>query len=308
MLRPRDLPLLAIFVTVARRGSFTAAARELGLAKSVVSDHVRSLEERCAVRLFERTSRRLRLTQAGEQIVPLAAAVADAPAGVEAVLAEQRDAVVGTLRVTTTHDLGARFVIPAAARLGAQHPGLSVHVVTDDDVRDLIEGRFDLAVRLGAPRDSGYVMRKLGVVRDVIVGAPALADAWPVERPGGLAGAPWARHVLLPRADVWSFRGPRGESEQIVVSVRGETNTAEGLRALTLGGIGFAVMPEYLVADDLRRGALRRVCPAWHWADLSLYAILPSARRAPRRASLFLAALRDTVRGSVGIRPTLEAG
>lgn len=298
MLHHRDLPLLAVFAAVARRGSYTQAARELRLAKSVVSDHVRALEERCGVRLFERTSRRLQLTQIGERLLATATAVASAAADVEAILAEHRDVVVGTLRVATTHDLGIRVVIPVAAQLAREHPQLSVEVASDDNLHDLVEGRFDVGVRLGAPKDSGYVMHRLQTVREIIVGAPALLAAWPVARPADLAGAPWARHSLLRRPDVWTFRSERGEEAAVAVVERARANTGEGLRALVLGGAGFAVVPEYLVADDLRRDALRRVCPGWFWKDLALYALTPSGAKVTRRVHVFL----DRLRAALGVK------
>jgi molybdate transport repressor ModE-like protein len=301
MIEPRDLPLLAVFAAVVRCGSFTAAARELGLSKSVVSDHVRTLEERCAVRLLERSTRSLRLTQVGEHVLAAAAAVVEATRDIEAVLEEHREAAVGTLRVATTHDLGPRFVAPVAAALVTRHPQLRVDIVADDAPQDLIAGNFDLAVRLGAPRDSGHVMRRLGITTEPIVAAPALADRYlNASRPRDLAGAPWARHALLSRSDVMTFRGPRGEHEEIPIAVRAQANTGDGLRALLLAGVGFGALPEHLVTEDLRRGALVRVCPEWIWKQLTLYAVLPSAKTRPKRVTLFLAALKEAL-ASAGV-------
>jgi DNA-binding transcriptional LysR family regulator len=296
MIEPRDLPLLAVFAAVVRCGSFTAAARELGLSKSVVSDQVRALEERCAVRLLERTTRSLRLTQVGEHVLGAATAVVAATRDVEAILEEHREAPVGTLRVATTHDLGPRFVAPVAAALAARYPELRVDIVADDAAHDLIAGSFDLAVRLGAPRDSGYVMRRLGTTVEPVVAAPALADRYPsASRPRDLNGAPWACHSLLARGDVMTFRGPRGEQEEIAVSVRAQANTGDGVRALLLAGVGFGALPEHLIAEDLQRGALVRVCPEWIWKQVTLYAVLPSAKRRPKRVTLFLAALKEAL-------------
>lgn len=293
MVQPRDLPLLMVFAHVTRLGSFTAAARELGLSKSVVSDQVRALEERCGVRLLERSTRRLRPTQIGEQVVAAAASVADAARDLEALLEEHRSAPVGTLRIATTYDLGPRLVVPVAARLAASHPALRIDVASDDSPQDLIAGRFDLAVRLGAPRESGQVVRRLALIPEPIVAAPALADAWAhAARPRELAGAPFARHALLSRGETMTFLGPRGEQEALVVTQRAQANTGEGVRALLLAGVGVGALPEYLIADDLARGALRRLCPGWVWKQVALYAELPSARRKPRRVQLFLDALK----------------
>jgi DNA-binding transcriptional LysR family regulator len=290
-IRPRDLPLLAVFAAVARAGSFTRAATQLGVAKSVVSEQVRSLEEKCGARLLERTSRRLQLTQLGEHLLSTAALVADAAHTVDAILADQRDAIVGTLRIATTSDLSTRLVVPAAARVAATSPRLSLDIVGRDSTEDLLEGRFDVAIRLGTPKSSSLTMRKLGVMREIIVATPGLAGLHPAKRPSELEGAPWVRHALLPDASVWRFNGPRGEREPVPVRVRAQTNTGEGLRALALEGLGFSVLPSYLVAEDVKRGALTHVCPSWHLRDLILFALLPS-KKAPRRVTAFLDALQ----------------
>lgn len=296
MIQPRDLPLLAIFASVVRHGSFTAAARELGLSKSMVSEHVQTLEERCGVRLLERSTRRLRTTQIGEQVLATANAVADAARDLDAILEEHRTAPVGTLRIATTHDLGPRLVTPVAARLARQHPSLIIDIVTDDQPHDLIAGRFDLAVRLGAPRDSGQIMRRLAAVTEPIVAAPAVADTLAhVTRPRDLAGAPWVRHALVARGETLTFHGPRAEQEEVTFALRGQANTGEGVRALLLAGVGVGMLPEYLIAEDLARGALRRLCPGWIWKQVSLYVEMPSTRARPRRVQLFLAALKEAL-------------
>jgi DNA-binding transcriptional LysR family regulator len=294
MFKARDLPLLSVFAAVAKTGSFTAAGQELGLSKSVVSAHVRTLEKRCAVRLFERSTRRLRLTQTGERLLEVAATVTAATRDVDDILEEQRDTPVGTLRIATTHDLGALFVAPLVARLAAAHRQLRAEIVSDDGPQDLIGGNFDLAIRLGAPKDSELVMRRLKVYAEPIVAAPSLAKK-SVARPRDLAGAPWVRHTLVSKRETFTFRGPHGEADEIVVATRAQANTGDGVRALVLGGVGFAVLPEYQIASDLRRGALVRVCPGWIWREVTLYAVLPSTKRAPKRVELFLGALKDAI-------------
>jgi molybdate transport repressor ModE-like protein len=301
VLRPRDLPLLAVFAAVARRGSFTAAAKELGLSKTVVSDNVRALEERCGVRLIERSTRQMRLTQVGEQVLQAASGVADAAREIDTILEEHRDAAVGTLRIATTHDLTPRLVMPVASRLARSHPKLRLEVHSDDAIHDLIAEQFDLAVRLGAPRDSAQVIRKLGYDVERIAAVPALADAFgEVTRPQQLAAAPWVRHAVVTRDTAWRFRGPRGQLDQLAPTIRGEANTGDGVRALLLGGVGFGVMPNYMIADELARGTLVTVCPQWVWRRLTLYALLPSKQRQPKRVGLFLDAVKAELATAMG--------
>lgn len=296
MFEARDLHLLVTFASVVRHGSFTTAAQELGQSKSLVSENIRCLEERCGVQLIERTTRRMRLTQVGEQVLSTATQIVNATRGLDALLEEHRSSPVGTLRVATTHDLGSLLVAPLCAKLALLHPQLGIDIVTDDVSHDLIANRVDLAVRLGQPKESGNVVKPLALVSEPIVAAPPLASQWShVVRPRDLEGAPWARHSLVSRSDTLTFLGPKGEKEDVKLQLRAQCNTGEGVRALLLQGIGIGVLPEYLIADDLQRGTLLRLCPGWIWKQVQLYVELAQAKRKPRRVQLFLQALSDAL-------------
>jgi DNA-binding transcriptional LysR family regulator len=125
--------------------------------------------------------------------------------------------------------------------------------------------------------------------------APDLAASHAALHPSELAGAPWVRHLMLKQSDAWTFHGPRGEEARVPVVTRAQANTGDGVRALALGGVGFAVLPEYLVLDELRRGALVRVCPGWYAHDVLLFVVLPGGRRRPRRVDVFLEELRQAL-------------
>ena len=294
--RSRDLPLLSVFGSVARQGSITGAARELGLSKSVVSEQLRALEDKCDARLLERSTRSLRLTQIGEQLLAVSASLADAARQVDAILDEHRDGLAGTLRIATTHDLGQRVVAPAMSVVAKDHPELCIDMCTDDAPHDLIGERFDAAVRLGAPKDSQLVLRKLCTFEEPIVAAPALAARYEkANRPADLAGAPWVRHALVQTISSWTFRGPRGGKDEIEVDVRAQANTGDGVRALLVAGLGCGVLPAYQLSDDIERGALVVLCPGWSWKTVTLYALLPSRKR-PKRVELFLSAVQTTVK------------
>ena len=189
MLAPRVLPLLPVFVAVANAGSFTAAARELGLGKSVVSQHLRTLEQHCGLRLIERTTRRLRLTQAGEQVLDAAKEVMASVRSLEQLVEGQHAQPTGTLRVTMPLDPGLSAVVgPVAARLMKQHPSLKVDLQFDDAVHDLVGEGLDVALRLGSMVESNYVVRKLGSEAEIIVASPSLVEPCRPRRP---AQAQW---------------------------------------------------------------------------------------------------------------------
>jgi DNA-binding transcriptional LysR family regulator len=294
VLTPQDLPLLAVFTSVIRLGSFTAAARELGLSKSVVSHHVATLEERCGVRLVERTTRTLRLTQVGERVMEAAATVLSGVREVERAVEEHRDVAAGTLRVASTHDLGVRILAPAAARLAVAHPALRVDLHCDDGMHDLVAEGFDVALRLGATVDSSHIMKKFGSEPEIIVGSPALAERFKhAMRPSGLVGAPWVGHTRIATTSIQRFRSEQGDRDEIHSERRALANTGDGVRALAAGSVGLATMPLFMVKADIEAGRLVRVCPEWFVRQLTLFALLPSSENIPARVRAFLVILHE---------------
>ena len=262
MIRARDLALLPAFATVVRQGSFTAAARELRLTKSVVSDQVRALEES--------------LGEAEE----LASA---------AQKSHQRP--TGTLRVTAPHDLAVTVVAAAFESLGRAHPELRFEIVSSDAPRDLVGESIDVALRLGIVRQPGMVVRRLASEPEIIVAAGRLAERHGgATRPSALAGLPWVVHRGLDFGSTWKFRSASGAADAIAVEPRALVDSMAGLRQLVLGELGAAVLPRHAVREDLAAGRLQQLCSGWHHRVLTLHAVLPH-RQSPPRTRAFLAVL-----------------
>lgn len=304
MLEHRDLPLLAVFATVVRRGSFTAAAEELGLAKSVVSEQVRLLEERCGVRLLERTTRRLRMTQAGESLFGSADKLLVELEHARQALDEQQNVPSGTLRVVSTLELGARFVDPVLAELLAAHPQLRVEHYSDDKEVDLVGLGIDVAVRLGVLKDSSFQARRLAEDEEIVVAAPALAARWAhVRKPHDLADAPWIVHLSLAKSVQQSYNGPGGAKDEFA---RGEpralVSNAKGIRTLVSAGAGFAAIPTHLIADELASGQVIQVLPGWYRRKVGIYILRPSRKHSPLRTELFVEAITRMLQRSELLR------
>jgi DNA-binding transcriptional LysR family regulator len=253
------------------------------------------LEERCGARLLERTTRRLRLTDAGAEVLETATHVEDAMGKLARSLDAARVEPSGVLRVATTNDLGPLLVGPVVARFVTAYPRVRVEVFSDDAPRDVLDARIDLAVRLGAPKVSSFVVRRLAVLIEPIVAAPALAERLgPASRPRDLAGAPWVRHTLMSTTTM-RFLGPGGASEEIVPLVRAEANSGATVLSLLLNGAGVGVLPEHALRDHLHGGRLVRLCPAWIWKRVTLYALTPSGAARSPALKAFLAMLRDEI-------------
>jgi DNA-binding transcriptional LysR family regulator len=294
MIHTRDIPLLPIFIAVVDRGSFTAAARELGLAKSVVSQHIRTLEERCGGRLLERTTRKLHVTQFGTQVLDSAREVIRSVQALDRMLTLQREEPTGTLRVTAPNDHAlADAVAKVASAMMQRYPALNVELLFDDAVRELVGEGLDVALRLGPLASSSYVIKKLAREPEIILASQTLQDARGIAKePRDLAGAPWVSHTPSSAKGAWSFTTKDRVKQQIAIDVRAASNHTQAVRQLIVQGAGYGVLPLHMVQEDLRAGRLLRVCPEWCRRQLSFHALLPS-RSMPPRTRAFLAALQE---------------
>ena len=295
MLNPADAPLLATFSAVIRGGSFSAAAAELKVAKSVVSERIQLLEQRCGMRLVERTTRRLGLTAAGIEVLASARRLEDELAQLSGHLALRADTPRGPLRVATTGDLAALLVAPAAARLVRTYPQVQAQILADDHLCELVEGRIDLAVRLGVPKQSSQVAVTLATFSEPIVATPELvAGLGRVQRPSDLAAAPWVRHGLI-AGPTLSFSGPSGQRDEVAPHFAVEGNTGGTVLSLLLAGAGVGVLPDYQLRDAIRAGQLVEMCPGWSWKTVSLFVQFPARASLSPAGRAMLTMLRDAV-------------
>ncbi len=284
----RDLPLLVTFARVCREGSVTAAARTLGLSKSVVSTQLKALEVALGGQLLHRTTRSLTPTQAGFDLLAVAERVAAATDEARAIVDADRGTPTGTLRVASTHDLGARFVAPAVARLCAAHAELRAEILLDDAIIDPVAHRLDAMVRLGVPADSSLVAKRLADDVDVIVAAPALAARWrQADGPRALAVAPWVVHASFIQTKRYRFRRTDGTTQELAVPPpRAVANTTAALRELIVGGVGLGILPSHRLSDDLATGRVERLIPSWSGRAIGVYLLHASGRQPPRRVTL----------------------
>ncbi|MGH1346507.1 MAG: LysR family transcriptional regulator [Nannocystales bacterium] len=297
MLSSRDQHLLFVFAAVVRHKSFTAAAEELELTKGVVSSHVRTLEERLGSRLLERTTRRQRLTQLGEEVYATASKMVELNAELGALVSAQQRSPTGTLRVAAQTDLGRRFVTPVLAQMCSEHPSLDVDVHFEDREVDMFSSAIEVAVRLGVPKDSDLIAKKIADDQELILASPSLASAWShAAKPSELQGAPWLAHreVLSSRETYRTRDGAR--SDLSVAHRRATASTVTTLIDLACAGVGFVVLPGLLVDAALHEGTLVRVLPTWRRRKVGVYAVRPSRRHTPARVTAFIGALTRAMR------------
>ena len=248
---------MRVFVRVAAAGSLAAAGRSLNLSQTMVTKHVDATEARLGVRLLHRSTRRLTLTEAGrgylEACQRILAEIEEADEAAAAGQAEPR----GLLRLNAPVSFGTSQVAPLLGRFAASYPKVRLDVGLNDRVVDLIEEGWDLAIRIGVPRDSSLVSRRLAPCRMVVCASPDYLRAQGTPRTlADLAGHNCLGYTLSERMGTsrWSF----GRDAEVVAPVSGtmQANNGDALREAALVGLGVIYQPTFLVGDDVRNGAL----------------------------------------------------
>ncbi|KLD74698.1 LysR family transcriptional regulator [Xanthomonas hyacinthi] len=280
---------IALFLRVLDQGSISAAARSLELSVAVASQRLQRLERDLGVRLLHRTTRRLHPTPEGLQLAEQGRALVEDLESLAGGLREAGRTAAGTLRATMSASFGCQYVSPLLPQFMALHPQVRLSVHLSDNVVDLVSEGFDLAIRIGALRDSSLVARRLAGNRRVLCASPDY-----LRRHGEPArAADLAAHACLlltgaeGRQDTWRLLGAEGE---VAVRVSGplESNFGEVLRDAALNGQGIALHSVWHVAEDLRHGRLRQVLPQYALAETGIYAVMPQRRLVPPRVRAFV--------------------
>ena len=286
-----DITELRTFVRIAAAGSLSAASREMGLALSVVSKRLATLERRTEVRLIARNTRSLALTEEGQHLFERAQRILAEVDEAEAALTEGCLEPQGVLRVSAPHALGRAHVSPVCRDLMRAYPKVSVELVLTERFVELIDERMDVVVRIGVPRDSDLVMRKLADNYRIVVAAPDYLES---------RGAPavpqdLARHecILYRSAETqWRLVGPAGQAVELKVPSRLRCNDGEVAHDWALAGCGLVMK-----SLDVRVGRLIRVLPEWRSEPTPVCALFPSNPRLPLRVRLFLDAMASRLAG-----------
>ena len=285
-----DFKRMAVFASVVRHASMSAAARALGMSTSAVSQQIRQLERDGGVTLLHRSTRRLVLTDAGERFHAGCAAMVQAAEQARAELAAGREAPQGALRLAAPVGF-ARHVAPALGGLLAEYPALTLTLLVDDARVDLLQARIDLAVRFGDLADSGWAARRLGHIPWMVCAAPAyLAKHAAPRTPDELLAHQW---LGLPREGVLAFRmqGPGGAERQLQLVPRIASNNQLSIQQMCVAGLGLAFMGAIDVQGELASGALVPLLPQWTVGGLDVWAVTPQRDAQPAKVRLAVAAL-----------------
>ncbi len=279
---------MAVFTQVVEAGSFSVAARRLGLSRSAVSKQLARLEDRLAARLLQRTTRRLSLTEAGAEFYArctrIVHEVEEAEQGVSRLHAGPR----GLLKVNAPMTFGHRHIAPAIAEFLARYPDVQVEMTLNDQVVNVIEGGFDVTIRVAVLAESNLIARRLAPNRIVVCGAPAYFAAHGRPRtPRDLAHHNCLLYTYLSTANRWHFVGPRG-AESVEASGNFRANNGDALQAAARAGVGLVQMPTFIGGGDLASGALETVLERYEDRTTSIWAVYPTTRHLSPKVRVFL--------------------
>ncbi len=278
----------AVFFSVVEANGFGAAARRLETTPASVSRRVKALEQRLGVRLLQRTTRKLSLTDAGEHYFREGRRLVQELDELEQALAASASEPEGQLRIVAPMSFGQRRLAPLVARFAASHDRLRVSLILEDRESDLIDEAADLAIRIGYPADSSMIARPIAPVPRYACASPEyLERRGRPELPEDLLHHDCLHYNLISEREEWTFVGDGGEQ---TLAIKGSfcSNNGDVLAEAAMQGLGITLLPDFIVEEGLAEGRLVKVLEEYERTPLTLFALYPSRRHLPAKTRGFL--------------------
>ena len=281
------------FVRIAERASFSAVARELDVTQSSVSKAMTALEKSLGTRLLSRSTRSVALTEAGRHYHERCRQIIADLDEADATLADLSSLTVGTLNIAAPVPFGLMFISPRVARFKTLHPALQINLNLNDQPLNLVEGNFDVAIRLGELNTQGYAARKLGDSPFVTVAAPSYLGihGTPV-KPDDLAAHNCVVYAYQENPLEWHFiKGKKTHTGGVNSNFR--SNNLLVLKDAALAGVGVARLPLWMVDTEIKTGLLRPLLDNFSLPPFAIHAVFPTSRQIPAKVRLFVNFIKE---------------
>ncbi len=283
------LTSMKVFARVAKNGSFAGAAKDLGISRAMATKHVMHLENSLGVRLLNRTTRKISLTEAGAAYLERCQQILEDIEETELSVTQLHTEPQGLLRISTPPFFGTFHLAPTIAAYLEQYPKVRVDLMVRGGLVDVVAEGLDLAIRLGEQPDSSLIARRLASSPRVVCGAPSY-----FEKHGSPVSPSDLRHhnCLVNWGsephDYWRFTDPDGQSITVRVAGNLQANTADPLRLAAIHGLGLVVLPTYIVGQDLSKSRLITVLSEYELPSMDIYAVYPHRRHLSAKVRTFL--------------------
>jgi DNA-binding transcriptional LysR family regulator len=269
---------MQVFCTVVDKGSFVGAAEPLEMSKAAISRYVSGLEERLGVRLLHRTTRKLSMTEEGRQFYHQARDVLTLMDQAEEAVSSSAPEPSGVLRINAPVSFGVLHLAPVWADFMKVYPNVELDISLNDRLVDLVEEGFDAAVRIARMESSSLVGRRLAGTRMCLCASPQyLANHPEIRSLSDLTEHGVIAYTNFASGNEWQFEGPHG-SETVRTRSSVRCNNGDTCRSIALAGGGIALQPSFMVAEDLRKGDLVEILPAYQSVELGIYVVYPTRK------------------------------
>jgi len=296
--------LVETFVRIVDAGSLSAAARLLETTQPTISRRLKTLEKSLGVRLLQRSTHAMKLTDDGMRCYARAKELIAGWQEFESEIRGAGDEPVGTLRVIAPHAFGQQQLVAPLAEYLARYPKMTVDWTLHDRLPDFIAAGIDCAIQVGALTDTSVVAIRLGAVPRIVVCAPALLDGGAIPtHPDELARLPWIAAGNFYRDEIELAHAGSGETVRMRIQPRLYTDNLYALRNAALLGVGAAVASTWALREELESGRLLQLTPEWQAPPLPIHLIYPPARFYPARLRRFIDIMRVAVPQAFGITP-----
>ncbi len=279
---------MSVFRRVAETGNFSEVAREMDISQPTVSKHVAALERHLSIKLLNRSTRQLSLTEVGKQYYDRCIHILDELIETESLLRNQESVPTGTLRINTPVTFGEICIVPHLWQFLDKFPELTIDLIMDDHYVDLVKDGIDVAIRIGPMPDSALVAKKLGDSPRVVFASPNyLKQRGEPKSLQDLQKHNCIVYTLLTTRNEWHFIGPNGE-ETIRVNGRFSANNPRTICDAVIDGQGIAVAPLWLVNKYIETGEVKVVLENYVPTPLEIHAVFPGRRYVPAKVRCFI--------------------
>jgi DNA-binding transcriptional LysR family regulator len=280
---------MSVFARIVESGSFTSAARQLGMSPAMVSTHIRTLERRLGVRLLNRTTRRVKVTEVGQDYYERCLRILHELDAAERAASDLQIAPRGRIRLTAPMTFGVSRLGPLIAEYLKAYPEVSIDFSLDDRNIDLVEEGFDLAICVGRLADSRLIARKVTMAQAMLCASRAyIGKHGAPKSPRELRNHNCLTYAAARTNNDWSFFDAGGAKETVRVSGRFIANNGDALRRVALAGVGIILAPDFIVEEDLKAGRLITLLPEHKAAVFPFHAVYPQSRYLSAKVKTFV--------------------